>query len=164
MGFEGSSLWRLRQKIGTDLVLWPGATVCVIREDGKVLLGKRGDNGMWAMPGGGSEEGSSFAATALAELSEEVGLEADEADLEGYACISRADNHIVRFPNGDRTHYFGIWFELRRWRGEPVPDGDEMTEVGWFDPDEPPGSLLGSTRLGLELHREWRATGRFQAR
>ena len=164
MGFEGSSLWRLRQTVGTDLVLWPGATVCVIRRDGRVLLAKRGDNGMWAMPGGGAEEGGSFAETALAELREEVGLEAVEADLSGYACISRADNHVVTFANGDRTHYFGIWFELRRWEGEPAADGEEMTEVGWFDPQDPPEPLLDSTRLGLELHREWLATGRFQAR
>ena len=30
---------------GTDLVLWPGATVCVIDPAGKVLLGLRSDNG-----------------------------------------------------------------------------------------------------------------------
>ncbi len=164
MGFEGSSLWRLRQKIGGELVLWPGATVCVIGTDAKVLLGLRSDDRTWAMPGGGAEEGSSFAETALAELREELGLIAEEGDLEAYACISRADNHIATFPNGDRTHYFGLWFELRSWRGEPTPDGDEMVDAAWFDPAAPPEPLLGSTRLGLELHRAWRASGRFQAR
>lgn len=163
MGFEGSTLWRVRRKVGTDLLLWPGATVCVLRDDGRVLLGLRGDNGTWAMPGGGSEEGSSFSGTAIAELREELGLEAEEDDLEAYACISRADNHLVRFPNGDRTHYFGLWFALRRWRGEPTPDGEEMTDAGWFDPEDPPDPLLGSTRLGLDLYRVWRQTGRFQA-
>ena len=57
MTFEGSSLWKVRQKVGTDLVLWPGATVLVQREDGRVLLGLRGDTHDWAMPGGGAEEG-----------------------------------------------------------------------------------------------------------
>ncbi len=61
MGFEGSSLWRLRQKIGSELVLWPGATVCVIGPDGNVLLGLRSDDRAWGMPGGGAEEGGSFA-------------------------------------------------------------------------------------------------------
>ena len=116
------------------------------------------------MPGGGSEEGSSFGETAVVELREELGLEADEADLEAYASISRADNHVMTYPNGDRTHYFGLWFELRRWRGDPAPDGEEMVDAEWFDPGSPPEPLLGSTRLGLELHRAWRATGRFQAR
>jgi 8-oxo-dGTP pyrophosphatase MutT (NUDIX family) len=164
MGFEGTTLWRVRQKVGTDLVLWPGATVAVVRDDGRVLLAHRLDNGLWAMPGGGAEEGSSFSDTAIAELREEVGLEADPDDLEAYACISRAEDHLETYPNGDRTHYFGLWFALRRWRGEPAGDGEEMGEVRWVDPDDPPEPLLRSTRIGLELYAAWRATGRFQAR
>ena len=70
MGFEGSTLWRVRQKVGTDLVLWPGATVCVVRDDEKILFGHRVDNDLWAMPGGGSEEGSSFADTAIRDAAE----------------------------------------------------------------------------------------------
>lgn len=77
MGFEGTTLWRVRQKVGTDLVLWPGASVMVVREDGRVLVAHRLDNGMWAIPGGGAERGSSFTDTAVTELREEVGLDAD---------------------------------------------------------------------------------------
>jgi 8-oxo-dGTP pyrophosphatase MutT (NUDIX family) len=163
MGFEGTTLWRVRQKVGTDLVLWPGASVMVVRDDGRVLLGHRLDNGTWAIPGGGAEEGSSFADTAITELREEVGLEADPADLEAYACISRADNHVETYPNGDVTHYFGLWFVLRRWRGEPVGDWEEMGEIVWADVADPPGPLLRSTRVGFDLYRAWLETGRFQA-
>jgi len=163
MGFEGTTLWRIRQQVGTELVLWPGASVMVVRDDGRVLLGRRLDNEMWAIPGGGAEEGSSFSETAIAELREEVGLEADAADLEGFASISRADNHLETYPNGDVTHYFGIWFVLRRWRGEPLGDGEEMGDVGWFDVDDPPQPLLRSTRVGFDLYRAWLETGRFQA-
>lgn len=163
MGFEGTTLWRIRQQVGTELVLWPGASVMVVRDDGRVLLGRRLDNEMWAIPGGGAEEGSSFSETAIAELREEVGLEADAADLEGFASISRADNHLETYPNGDVTHYFGIWFVLRRWRGEPLGDGEEMGDVGWFDVDDPPQPLLRSTRVGFDLYRAWLETARFQA-
>ena len=79
MGFEGTTLWRVRQKVGTDLVLWPGASVMVVRDDGRVLMGRRLDNDRWAIPGGGAEQGSSFADTAITELREEVGLTADPA-------------------------------------------------------------------------------------
>ena len=119
MSFEGSSLWRVRQKVGHDLLLWPGATVLLEDAEGRILLGLRRDNGEWAMPGGGAEEGGSFAATALDELREEVGLEADAADLVAFACVSEPADHLIPYPNGDLTHYFGIWFVLRRWRGEP---------------------------------------------
>ena len=74
MSFEGSSLWRVRQRVGNDLLLWPGATVLVEDADGRILLGLRRDNGEWAMPGGGAEEGGSFASTALTEPPAEANL------------------------------------------------------------------------------------------
>ena len=75
MSFEGSYLWRLRQKIGHDLVLTPGAAVAAQRPDGQVLFALRGDDGTWCLPGGAAEEGGSFARTAVAELREETGPE-----------------------------------------------------------------------------------------
>ena len=101
MSFEGSSLWRVRQKVGNDLLLWPGATVLVEDADGRILLGLRRDNGEWAMPGGGAEAGGSFASTALDELREEVGLEADAGDLIAFACVSEPADHLIPYPNGD---------------------------------------------------------------
>ena len=91
-----------------------------------------------------------------------MGLEAEPGDLEAFACISRVDNHLETYPNGDRTHYFGLWFALRRWRGEPGGDGQEMGEVVWANLDDPPQPLLRSTRVGFELYRAWLETGRFQ--
>jgi 8-oxo-dGTP pyrophosphatase MutT (NUDIX family) len=77
--FEGSYLWQLRQKVGSALVLIPGAMVFLVRDDGAVLFTRRADNGQWCLPAGGAEEGSSFAATALIELREETGVEVDPA-------------------------------------------------------------------------------------
>ena len=162
MSFEGSSLWRVRQKVGHDLVLWPGATVLVEDADGRILLGLRHDNGEWAMPGGGAEQDGSFAATALDELREEVGLEADRADLIAFACVSDTQDHLITYPNGDITHYFGLWFALRRWRGEPVADGDELARVEWFDREDPPQPLMHSSAIGLEYYARFLQTGLFQ--
>jgi 8-oxo-dGTP pyrophosphatase MutT (NUDIX family) len=162
MSFEGSALWRVRQKIGHDLVLWPGATVLVEDEAGRVLLGLRRDDGEWAMPGGGAEEGGSFAATALDELREETGLLADPADLIAFASVSDPVDHVVRYPGGDVTHYFGIWFVLRRWRGEPAPDGDELVEVEWFPRDAPPHPLMHSSAVALAHYERYLETGTFQ--
>lgn len=161
--FEGSTLWGVRRKVGADLLLWPGATVLVERADGHVLLGRRGDDRGWAMPGGGSEAGSSFARTALQELAEEVGLAAEPDDLEPFATVSEPEDHLIAYPNGDRTHYFGLFFALRRWRGEPRPDGREILEVGFFDPRDPP-PMIRSNAVALELYAAYRRTGRFQVR
>jgi 8-oxo-dGTP pyrophosphatase MutT (NUDIX family) len=64
LAFKGSYLWRLRQKVGSDLVLMPGAMVALLREDGRVLLTKRRDTGVWCLPAGAAEAGGNFAHTA----------------------------------------------------------------------------------------------------
>ena len=162
MSFEGSTLWRVRQKVGRDLVLWPGATVLVEDEHGRALLGLRRDNGEWAMPGGGAEEGQSFAATAVDELREEMGIRADPADLIAFACVSEPGVHVVRYPNGDVTHYFGVWFVLRRWDGEPRADGDELVELGWFARDALPTPLMHSSAVAFDHYERYLGTGAFQ--
>ncbi len=162
MSFEGSSIWRVRQKVGHDLLLWPGATVLVEDAEGRILLGLRRDNGEWTMPGGGSEEGGSFATTALDELHEEVGLDADAGDLIAFACVSDPQDHVVRYPGGDVTHYFGIWFVLRRWEGAPVADGEELLEVRWFDRDDLPEPLMHSSAVAFAHYARYLETGIFQ--
>jgi 8-oxo-dGTP pyrophosphatase MutT (NUDIX family) len=162
VSFEGSSLWRVRQKVGHDLLLWPGATVLVEDARGRILLGLRRDNGEWAMPGGGAEEGGSFATTALDELREEVKLEADAGDLIAFACVSEPADHVIPYPNGDLTHYFGIWFALRRWRGDATADGEELVELRWFDRDALPEPLMHSSAVALAHYAVFLKTGAFQ--
>jgi len=162
LSFEGSSLWRVRQKIGHDLLLWPGAPVLVENPGGRVLLGLRRDTAEWAMPGGGSEEGGSFATTAVDELREETGLDANVDDLIAFACVSHPQDHVVRYPDGDVTHYFGIWFVVRRWKGEPAADGDELSEVRWFDRSALPTPLMHSSAVAFAHYVRYRETGVFQ--
>lgn len=71
MGYRDSYLRRLRQAVGNDLVLMPGAMVALQREDGRVLLTKRADDGTWCLPAGAAEPGGSFTRTAVDELAEE---------------------------------------------------------------------------------------------
>jgi len=160
--FEGSYLWRLRQRIGHDLVLMPGAAVAAQREDGQVLFVRRGDNGVWALPGGGAEEGGSFARTAAEELREETGLVVDPADLVPAACFSDPESHTLHYPNGDVAHYFSICFLARRWEGEPTPDGEETLELRFAPLDELPQPFEVSTARVVELLRGHLATGEFQ--
>jgi 8-oxo-dGTP pyrophosphatase MutT (NUDIX family) len=160
--FEGSYLWRLRQKVGHDLVLMPGAAVAAQREDGQVLFGRRSDNGVWALPGGGAEVGGSFARTAIDELREETGLVADPADLIPAACFSDAARHTLHYPNGDVAHYFSMCFVVRRWEGEPRADGEEMLDLRFADPADLPQPFEDSTARVVELLLAYLRTGEFQ--
>jgi 8-oxo-dGTP pyrophosphatase MutT (NUDIX family) len=136
--FEGSYLWRLRQQVGHELVLMPGAAVAAQRKDGQVLFARRGDNGTWCLPGGAAELGGSFARTAIDELREETGLRVREEGLIPAACFSEAEHHTLHYPNGDVAHYFSMCFLAREWEGEPTPDGDETLELRFAPLDDLP--------------------------
>jgi len=104
MGYRDSYLWRLRQAVGSDLVLMPGAMVAPQSDEGRVLLTKRTDDGTWCLPAGAAEPGGSFARTAIDELAEETGVEVAEHDLIPFGCLSEAEAHTIHYPNGDVTH------------------------------------------------------------
>lgn len=162
MGFVGSYLWRLRQKVGSDLVLMPGAMVVVRDAEGRVLLTRRADDGTWCLPAGGAEEGAGFAETAAAELREETGIEVEAGDLEAFACLSRPELHTITYANGDVTHCFAVCFLAERWRGEPRADGEEVIKLGFFALDRLPEPLHGPSATGLELYRRYFDAGEFQ--
>lgn len=162
MAFEGSYLWRLRQKVGSELVLMPGAMVALQREDGDVLLTKRRDTGAWCLPAGAAEVGGSFADTAVSELAEETGVDVLAADLIPFASLSEAELHTIRYPNGDLTHCFAMCFLARRWRGDPRADMDETTDVRFANLDRLPDPLDPPARRALGLLAVFLGSGEFQ--
>ncbi len=164
MAYRDSYLWRLRQAVGSDLVLMPGAMVALQREDGRVLLTKRTDDGTWCLPAGAAEPGGSFARTAIDELAEETGVEVTEADLIPFGCLSEAETHTIHYPNGDVTHCFALLFLARHWRGEPHPDQAEATEAKFVDLDAPPEPLHSPTAQAIGLLAVYLRTGSFQLR
>jgi 8-oxo-dGTP pyrophosphatase MutT (NUDIX family) len=164
MPYAGSYLWRLRQGVGNDLVLMPGAMVALQRSDGQVLLTKRADDGSWSLPGGAAEVGGSFARVAIDELAEETGVQVAETDLVPFASLSDADLHTIRYPNGDITHCFALCLLARKWTGEPHPDHDESVAVKFAPLDRLPDPLHQPSSHALELLDAYLATGSFQLR
>jgi 8-oxo-dGTP pyrophosphatase MutT (NUDIX family) len=162
MAYKDSYLWRLRQAVGSDLVLMPGAMVAVQREDQRVLLTKRADDGTWCLPAGAAEPGGSFARTAIDELAEETGIEVSERDLIPFGCLSEAEAHTIHYPSGDVTHCFALLFLARAWRGDPVPDGDESTETRFVSLGEAPDPLHPPTAHALDLLSSYLGSGAFQ--
>lgn len=164
MAYKDSYLWRLQQAVGNDLVLMPGAMVAVQREDQRVLLTRRADDGTWCLPAGAAEPGGSFARTAIDELAEETGIEVSERDLIPFGCLSEAEVHTIHYPNGDVTHCFALLFLARAWRGDAVPDGEESTEAAFFALDVPPEPLHPPTAYALDLLGAYLRSGSFQVR
>jgi 8-oxo-dGTP pyrophosphatase MutT (NUDIX family) len=162
MTYEGSYLWQLRQRIGNDLVLMPGAMVALLDEADRVLMTARQDDGTWCLPAGAAEAGGSFARTAIDELAEETGLAVGESDLIAFGCLSNAEDHTIRYPNGDITHCFAVLFLARKWHGQLRPDSSEVTNTQFVGLDSPPSPLHGPTSHALDLLRAYLQSSLFQ--
>lgn len=130
---------QLRQKIGHDLLWLPGCTAVVIHR-GKVLLGRRADNGDWGLITGIVEPGEDPGVAARRECLEETGVEIEVAAL-----VRVKAGDVVRFPNGDRCQFLDHTFLCHYVSGEPRVADDESLEVGWYDlealPPLPPHQL-----------------------
>jgi 8-oxo-dGTP diphosphatase len=97
-----------------------GAGIVVVRDD-EILLIQRGKppfKGEWSIPGGKIEHGETAAETALRELKEETGVEAEIIGL-----IDVVDSIGARQGEGD-WHFLLIDYAARWTAGEPVADGD----------------------------------------
>jgi 8-oxo-dGTP pyrophosphatase MutT (NUDIX family) len=164
MPFVDSYLWRLRQAVGSELILMPGALVALQRDDGQVLLTKRADDGSWCLPAGAAEVGGSFAQTAIDELAEETGVKVVKEDLVPFASLSEAEEHTLHYPNGDVTHCFALCFLARKWSGDPRPDHTESTEVRFSALDAVPEPVHRPTSRALELLQIYLDTDTFQLR
>ena len=114
------------------------AAAAVFR-DGRILLIRREDNGLWAMPGGVTEVGETWAQSAERELREETGVEGTARSLLGVF-----DAHLW----GSRFKfqlYLSVWLVDIGDDQTPIA-GPETTGVGFFAEDDlpelSPGHLL----------------------
>jgi 8-oxo-dGTP pyrophosphatase MutT (NUDIX family) len=164
MPYRDSYLWRLREAVGHGLVLMPGAMVALQRDDQRVLLTKRTDDGTWCLPAGAAEPGGSFARTAIDELAEETGIKVSGADLVPFGCLSEAEAHTIHYPNGDVTHCFALCFLATAWQGDVRPNEEEVTEAKFADLRTPPEPIHSPTAHALELLAAYRRSGTFQVR
>jgi ADP-ribose pyrophosphatase YjhB (NUDIX family) len=99
----------------------------------EILLVRGLDDGLWTMPGGWAEVGESPRAAAEKELREESGYRGRAAKLIGV--YERDARDRPRFP----FHAWKLYFLCELEPGEPAPpQASEITEVGFFAPDELP--------------------------
>ncbi|HET6618440.1 MAG TPA: NUDIX domain-containing protein [Dongiaceae bacterium] len=160
MKFSQSYLGKLRKIVGRRLILVPGARIVVHDRLGRVLLELRRDFRRWGLPGGHQEVGDSSAVTAIREVLEETGLKITRPEVFGIASNPR--HETVRFPNGDRTQSVSVLFHAGKPRGLARPDPSEALELGWFDLDALPESLMPNSARTLKAFRRYRRTGKFQ--
>lgn len=110
----------------------PSASAIVTDEHGRILLIKRRDNTLWALPGGGHEIGETIEQTAVREVKEETGLDVEVTGLSG---IYTSPHHVVAFTDGEVRQQFSLCFTTAV-RGGALAIDHESTDIAWTDPDK----------------------------
>jgi 8-oxo-dGTP pyrophosphatase MutT (NUDIX family) len=129
------------------------ASAVVTDERGRILLQRRRDNGLWALPGGGMDLGDSLPGAAVREVREETGLDVEVTGLVGTYTDPR---HIIAYADGEVRRQFNVCFTARITGGE-LAISDESTELRFVAPDEVDGLPMHHTqRLRLRHFLERR--------
>ncbi|GHC83843.1 NUDIX hydrolase [Nocardiopsis terrae] len=123
------------------------ASAAVVDDEGRLLLQRRVDNGLWAMPGGAMEMAESLPEAAVREVREETGYEVEVTGVVGTYTDAR---HVIAYSDREVRRQFNVCFRARVVGGE-LAVSDESHEAGWFTAGEIAGLDMHHTqRLRVE--------------
>jgi ADP-ribose pyrophosphatase YjhB (NUDIX family) len=134
--------------------LVPSVTAVVRRPDGTLLLVRRSDNGLWALPGGAVDIGESVSQAVTREVEEETGILVRVVGLVG---IYSDPRHVIVYDDGEARQQFSLCFTTEVLGGSlrTSPETSQVLFVGPQDLDEL--EIHPSMRLriahGLDLGR-----------
>jgi ADP-ribose pyrophosphatase YjhB (NUDIX family) len=111
--------------------LVPAASAIVVDHDGRILLHRRRDNDMWALPGGVMEIGESLADCAVREVREETGLRVEPTGIVG---VYSDPKHVFAYDDGEVRQEFSVCLLTRLIDGD-LTVSDESLDLAFFPPD-----------------------------
>ncbi|PRY61680.1 NUDIX hydrolase N-terminal domain-containing protein [Glycomyces artemisiae] len=104
-----------------------GAEIAIRDEAGRVLLIQRSDTGQWAIPGGACEVGEDWAATAVREAREEIGLSLDPSDL---ALVDVFDNRAIT-SEPTTIPVIAVFSMVLKPNGSTITRNREVDNTAW---------------------------------
>ena len=133
----------------------PSTTAVVTDNEGRIVLVRRKDNDLWALPGGGMELGESIEDTAVREVKEETGL---DVVITGLVGIYTNPNHVIEYTDGEVRQQFSLCYSTTLTGGELHYDS-ESTDITWADKQSLETlTMHPSMRLRIDHFLERRAT------
>jgi ADP-ribose pyrophosphatase YjhB (NUDIX family) len=99
---------------------------------GRLLMIRRTDNDLYAVPGGAQEVGETVAQAVVREVREETGITVEVTGLIG---VYSDPAHVIAFSDGEVRQEFSLCFRARPIEGEPRTSS-ESKEVLWVEPAE----------------------------
>jgi 8-oxo-dGTP pyrophosphatase MutT (NUDIX family) len=104
------------------------AVTAFVQDDaGRILMIRRTDNDLYAIPGGAQDAGETITQTVIREVEEETGITVEVTGLIG---IYSDPGHVIAFSDGEVRQEFSICFRARPIGGE-LCTSFESKEVLW---------------------------------
>jgi ADP-ribose pyrophosphatase YjhB (NUDIX family) len=95
---------------------------------GRLLMIRRTDNDLYAIPGGAQEVGETIAQAVMREVKEETGITVEVTGLIG---VYSDPEHVIAFSDGEVRQEFSLCFRARPIGGEPRTSS-ESEEILWW--------------------------------
>jgi 8-oxo-dGTP pyrophosphatase MutT (NUDIX family) len=119
----------LRQYVGQQRVILPGAMAVIFNEVGELLAVQKVGREYWSLPGGLADLGETTTHTLRREVFEETGLEVEPIRIIGV--YSDPTLRYSRLANGDELQTVGLLMECQIVGGQIQPDGEEIAVVAF---------------------------------
>lgn len=117
---------QVRRHIGHDLLLTLGCGAVVEDAAGRLLLLRRADNGLWAVPGGLLEPGEFVLDTMRREVREETGLDVEARGLFG---VYSGPEGYSGYPNGDQVFSVMVILRAKAAAARLQPDEESLAQA-----------------------------------
>lgn len=109
------------------------AVTAFIQDDsGRILMIRRTDNDLYAIPGGALELGETLTQTVQREVMEETGIDVQVTDMIG---VYSDPEHVIEFTDGEVRQEFSICFRAAPAGGN-LRTSNESKEVLWVAPGD----------------------------
>lgn len=129
-------------------------TAFVLDESERILMIRRTDSGLYAIPGGQQEIGETIGQTVVREVKEETGIDVRPDRVTG---IYTDPEHVIAYTDGEVRQEFSICFAATATGGE-LRTSNESSEVLWVDRAELDSlNVHPSIRLRIQHGFEQRA-------
>jgi ADP-ribose pyrophosphatase YjhB (NUDIX family) len=161
VSFGDSTLGRLRAVVGSVPLLVVGVRLLIEDAEGRFLILRRADDGLWGLPSGIMELGESIMDAARREAREETNAELRSLTPFGLSSDPVRERHV--YPNGDVTQSVCLLAHARLAPGPLHPNDGEATafrlaKVSEIDPD----TFSAQEYPTFGHWRRWCETGQFQ--
>lgn len=138
----------LRAIVGHRPLIFVGAVVIIVDEQGRILLQQRRiPYGRWGIPGGLMELGESTEETARREVFEETNLTVGQLNLIN---VYSGSDQYVQAANGDEFYVVTIAYYTQEVKGKLVVDPSEAIHFKYFNPDQVPEDMVKSHQVMLK--------------